>query len=110
VVNTLLPRLAAAFAIPASPITCHPDRSGPIFSFAPSSGASGRVVEGSWHKHRVLAPACFSTFAFRVSFFERRLLIADNLLHYFLASLLLYFLSRDTHVLSHFSPKLKTYN
>jgi hypothetical protein len=26
---------------------CHPDRSGPIFSFAPPVGASGRAVEGS---------------------------------------------------------------
>jgi hypothetical protein len=26
---------------------CHPDRSGPIFSFAPLFGASGRGVEGS---------------------------------------------------------------
>ena len=33
---------------PASfPLFCHPDRSGPIFPFAPISGASGRVVEGS---------------------------------------------------------------
>jgi len=29
--------------------TCHPDRSGPILSSAPSSGASGRAVEESWH-------------------------------------------------------------
>jgi hypothetical protein len=30
-----------------SPKICHPDRSGPIFSFAPNYGASGRGVEGS---------------------------------------------------------------
>jgi len=28
---------------------CHPERSDPIFSSAPNSGASGRVVEGSRH-------------------------------------------------------------
>ncbi len=31
----------------AHPQNCHPDRSGPTFSFAPPSGASGREVEGS---------------------------------------------------------------
>jgi hypothetical protein len=30
---------------------CHPDRSGPIFSYAPSCGASGRAVEGSQRDH-----------------------------------------------------------
>jgi len=29
--------------------TCHSDRSGPSLSSAPSCGASGRVVEESWH-------------------------------------------------------------
>jgi len=40
-------RRAAAFAISAPPTNRYPDRSGPIFSSAPPSGASGRVVEGS---------------------------------------------------------------
>ena len=35
------------FKSPPHTQNCHPDRSGPIFSFAPFSGASGRVVEGS---------------------------------------------------------------
>src|SRR5208283_5148088 len=30
-----------------TPKNCHPERSGPIFSFAPICGASGRVAEGS---------------------------------------------------------------
>ena len=31
----------------SAPLYCHPDRNGPIFSFAPLFGASGRGVEGS---------------------------------------------------------------
>ena len=31
----------------SAPLYCHPDRSGPIFSFAPLFGASGRGAEGS---------------------------------------------------------------
>jgi len=33
--------------LPCPTQTCHPDRSGPTFSSAPLSGASGRGVEGS---------------------------------------------------------------
>jgi len=34
---------------------CHPERSGPTFPLAPPSGASGRVVEGSWHDFDLFA-------------------------------------------------------
>ncbi len=48
--------------LPESPDTqnCHPDRSGPIFSFAPLFGASGRVAEGS--KHPPIATRTLSLF------------------------------------------------
>src|SRR5258706_163780 len=29
---------------------CHPERSGPTFSFAPHFGASGCIVEGPWQQ------------------------------------------------------------
>ena len=38
-------------------LNCHPDRSGPTFSSAPNCGASGRVVEGSWHDFNSTPPA-----------------------------------------------------
>ena len=51
----------------SAPLYCHPDRSGPIYSFAPLFGASGRGVEGSAFplllreslgSLRLLAPNC----------------------------------------------------
>jgi len=61
---------------------CHPDRSGPIFSFAPNCGASGRAVEGSRRNPQVLPPTPFfefrfSIFVFRVSLFATRFPVAD---------------------------------
>src|SRR5208337_2752337 len=41
----------------------HSERSGPILSSAPFCGASGRIVEESWHHHRVLV--LFPIFGFR---------------------------------------------
>jgi len=46
----LLPACVRREAVRTLP-RCRPDRSGPIFSFAPNYGASGRGVEGSW-QHR----------------------------------------------------------
>lgn len=52
---------SAAGAIRVTPIRaslnhCHPERSGPIFSRAPNSGASGREVEGSLCRFSLLPP------------------------------------------------------
>jgi len=65
---------------------CHPDRSGPIFSFAPFSGASGRAVEGSLRCFSLLCstlcvlcvltsvnsvlPSLFLAFLFRAAFWR----------------------------------------
>jgi len=51
-------------------LLCHSDRSGPILSFAPQSGASGRAVEESWRNPSVLPLSRFSSFAFRLPLLE----------------------------------------
>jgi hypothetical protein len=72
---------------PVSPLICHPDRGGPIFSSAPNCGASDRIarfarpvrfagVEGSRHNHRVLPPS--SLFEFRPSSFAPRSPLPDR--------------------------------
>ena len=76
------------FKSPPHTQNCHPDRSGPIFSFAPFSGASGRVVEGS--ACLFLCALCVLPSACPEHFFLRRVI-----------SVLPSFFS---------SPKLKTYN
>jgi hypothetical protein len=39
---------------------CHPERSDPIFSFAPQFGASGRAVEGSLFLFSAMRPSRLS--------------------------------------------------
>src|SRR5208282_1650626 len=64
---------------PASTQNCHPDRSGPIFSFALPFGASGRGVEGSAFSALLCELCTLSDLCvIFISLPDRRYLIADN--------------------------------